>query len=311
MQPNLLKKLIISVYAIMVSCTYLLGQQDSFYLYPQGVPGAIRKNISEKITVNPQDGVTVTGNIQTPVLYVHLPEKPNGVSVLICPGGGYFVLAMDHEGHDIAKWFTQRGITSFVLKSRLPDDEFMTNKSIRPLQDAQQAIRLIRKNAVKWTIDPHKLGIMGFSAGGHLASTAGTHFTKQYGEIVDTTVSVRPDFMILAYPMISYQAGIYPGGMQNRLLGANPTQELVNAFSNELHVTPQTPPTFLILSGDDFLSPANSIVFFYALQKNKVPVELHVYEKGGHGYALSKKQRGHVEDWHKELEGWLKDRKLL
>lgn len=306
-----MKNFLLFVSAVIGCCNLLLAQQDSVYLYPQGVPGAIYKSIPEKVMVNPQDGVTVTSNIQKPVLYVHLPNKPNGAAVLICPGGGYFVLAMDHEGHNIAHWFNERGITAFVLKSRLPDEELMTSKEIRPLQDAQQALRMIRKGAAKWNIDPHKLGIMGFSAGGHLASTAGTHFSNQYGEIVDTTISVRPDFMILAYPMISYQPGIYPGGMQNRLLGANPTKELINAFSNELHVTPQTPPTFLILSADDFLSPANSIVFFNALQKNKVPVELHVYEKGGHGYALSKKQRGHVEDWHKELEGWLKDRKLL
>jgi len=306
-----MKKIIFLVLSMGLYVSFLTAQQDSLYLYPKGVPGAIYKAIPEKVTVNPQDGVTVTGNIQNPLLYVHLPKKPNGTSVLICPGGGYFVLAMDHEGHAIAKWFNERGITAFVLKSRLPDDELMTHKENRPLQDAQQALRIIRKGAVKWNIDPHKLGIMGFSAGGHLASTAGTHFSMRYGEIVDTSISVRPDFMILAYPMISYQPGIYPGGMQNRLLGSHPTKESVDAFSNELHVTPRTPPTFLVLSADDFLSPTNSIVFFNALQKNKVPVELHVYEKGGHGYALSKKQRGHVEDWDKELEGWLRDRKLL
>ncbi len=306
-----MKKIIFFLLSMGLYGSFLTAQQDSLYLYPKGVPGAIKKAIPEKVTVNPQDGVTVTGNIQKPVLYVHLPKKPNGTSVLICPGGGYFVLAMDHEGHSIAKWFNERGITAFVLKSRLPDDELMTHKEDRPLQDAQQALRIIRKGAAKWNIDPHKLGIMGFSAGGHLASTAGTHFSLQYGEIKDTSISVRPDFMILAYPMISYQPGIYPGGMQNRLLGSHPTKESVDGFSNELHVTPQTPPTFLVLSADDFLSPANSIVFFNALQKNKVPVELHVYEKGGHGYALSKKQRGHVEDWDRELDGWLRDRKLL
>ncbi len=287
------------------------AQYDSLYLYSNGVPGAIEKNIPEKVTVNPQDGVTVTGNIQKPLLYIHTPKKPNGTAVLICPGGGYFVLAMEHEGHSIARWFTERGITAFVLKNRLPDDALMTHKEARPLQDAQQALRIIRRNAATWNIDPDKLGIMGFSAGGHLASTAGTHFEMQYGEIVDTSISVRPDFMVLAYPMISYQPGIFPTGMQNRLLGDHPTKETVDAFSNELHVSPQTPPTFLVLSADDFLSPANSILFFNALQKNKVPVELHVYEKGGHGYALSKKQRGHVENWDKELEGWLRDRKLL
>ena len=301
------------LFFIGLSCfNHLLNaQKDSVYLYPHGVPGAIHKNIPEKVTVNPQDGVIVTGNIQHPLLYIHLPKKPNGSAVLICPGGGYFVLAMDHEGHDIAKWFTERGITAFVLKSRLPDDELMTQKSIRPLQDAQQALQIIRKHSAEWKIDTHKLGIMGFSAGGHLASTVATHFNKQYGEIVDTTVSIRPDFMILGYPMISYRQGIYPTGMENRLLGKQPSREELESFSNELQVTPQTPPAFIFLSADDFLAPANSIEFFTALLKNKVPVEMHIYEKGGHGYALSKKQRGHVEGWDKELEGWLKDRKLM
>jgi acetyl esterase/lipase len=289
----------------------LHAQYDSVFLYPQGVPGAVAKNIPEKVTVNPQDGVTVTGDVQKPVLYIHRAANPNGTAVLICPGGGYFVLAMDHEGHNIARWFTERGITAFVLKSRLPDDNLMTQKTIRPLQDAQQALRMIRINAAKWKIDANKLGIMGFSAGGHLASTAGTHFDKQVRETTDPNTSVRPDFMILGYPMISYRPGIYPGGFQNRLLGDNPSSVLVDEYSNELHVTAQTPPTFLFLSADDFLSPLNSISFFTALLQNKVPAELHVYEKGGHGYALSKKQRGHVEAWDKELEGWLKDRKLL
>ncbi len=304
-------KILLSLFLFCICENDLFGQFDSVQLYPNGVPGAILKNIPEKVTVNPQDGVTVTGNIQIPLLYIHTPKKPNGTAVLICPGGGYFVLAMDHEGHSIAKWFTDRGITAFVLKSRLPNDELMFNKSIRPLQDAQQALRYIRKNVSTWNIDTHKIGIMGFSAGGHLASTAGTHFAKQYGEMIDTSISVRPDFMILGYPMISYQEGIYPTGMENRLLGKNPLKQEIDLFSNELHVTPKTPPTFIFLSADDFLSPSNSISFFTALQKNKVPVELHIYEKGGHGYAMTKKQRGHVEQWDKEMEGWLKDRKLL
>ncbi|MBV9989530.1 MAG: alpha/beta hydrolase [Chitinophagaceae bacterium] len=289
----------------------LKAQYDSVWLYPQGVPGAIVKNIPEKVTVNPQDGVTITGDIQKPLLYIHRPAKPNGVAVLICPGGGYYVLAMDHEGHNIARWFTERGITAFVLKSRLPDDNLMTQKTIRPLQDAQQAMRIIRGNAARWKIDPSKLGIMGFSAGGHLASTVGTHFNKQVGEITDPKISVRPDFMILGYPMISYKPGNYPATAPNRLLGDKPSAALIEEYSNELHVTADTPPTFLFLSSDDFLSPMNSIGFFNALLQHKVPAELHVFEKGGHGYALSKKHRGHVEEWDRELEGWLRDRKLM
>lgn len=287
------------------------AQYDSVLLYPHGVPGAIVKNQPEKVTVNPQDGVTVTGDVQIPVLYIHRPAHPNGTAVLICPGGGYFVLAMDHEGHHIADWFTQRGITAFVLKSRLPNENFMTEKSIRPLQDAQRAMQLIRSNAAAWKIDPSRLGIMGFSAGGHLASTVATHFYKVVGEMPDNTISVRPDFQILLYPMISYQPGIMMAGMKNQLLGDNPSKSLIDEFSNELHVTANTPPAFISLANNDPLPPENSLVYYTALRKNKVPVELHIFETGGHGYALSKKQRGHVEQWDRELEGWLRDRKLL
>lgn len=287
------------------------AQYDSVLLYPHGVPGAIVKNQPEKVMVNPQDGVTVTGDVQIPVLYIHRPAHPNGTAVLICPGGGYFVLAMDHEGHHIADWFTQRGITAFVLKSRLPNENFMTEKSIRPLQDAQRAMQLIRSNAAAWKIDPSRLGIMGFSAGGHLASTVATHFDKVVGEMPDNAVSVRPDFQILLYPMISYQPGIMMAGMKNQLLGDNPSKSLIDEFSNELHVTANTPPAFISLANNDPLPPENSLVYYTALRKNKVPVELHIFETGGHGYALSKKQRGHVEQWDRELEGWLRDRKLL
>lgn len=289
------------------------AQYDSVLLYPNGVPGAILKAQPEKVTVNPQDGVTVTGDVQIPVLYIHRPAHPNGTAVLICPGGGYFVLAMDHEGHHIADWFTARGITAFVLKNRLPNENFMTEKSIRPLQDAQRAMQLIRSNAATWRIDPSRLGIMGFSAGGHLASTVATHFDHMVGETLDKdkTVSVRPDFQILLYPMISYQPGIMMAGMKNQLLGDHPSKTLVDEFSNELHVTANTPPAFIALANDDPLPPENSLVYFTALRKNKVPAELHIFETGGHGYALSKKQRGHVEQWDRELEGWLRDRKLL
>ncbi|NCT94909.1 MAG: alpha/beta hydrolase [Chitinophagaceae bacterium] len=283
---------------------------DSIPLYSGTVPGSIPSAIPERYFVNPDDGVTLVTDVQKPMLYIHSPAKPNGTAVLICPGGGYFALAMDHEGHQLAKWFNQRGITAFVLKSRLPNAALMTEPHMRPLQDAQQAMRLIRSNARGWRVVPDKIGIMGFSAGGHLAATVGTHFKEQVGEMTDATVSVRPDFMILAYPMISFMPAIYPPEWDNRLLGPKPSEERIRYFSNELHVTAETPPSFLLLAGDDFLSPQNSIVFYTALQQHKVPAELHIYEKGGHGFSLSKKQRGHVENWDQELDAWLKDRGL-
>ncbi len=288
------------------------AQQDSLLLYPDGVPGAIPLDIPEKVTVNPNDGVTITTDIQQPKLFVYRPQKPNGASVLICPGGGYYVLAIDHEGHQLAKWFIERGITAFVLKNRLPDERLMTEKHIRPLQDAQQAIRIIRKNAKKWNLDPNKVGIMGFSAGGHLAATAGTRFQKQVGEIIDHTISVRPNFMILIYPVISFRIGIDRlRGIQEKLLGKEANELLIDEYCLEKQVTSETPPTFIVYASDDALNPEHGIVFYRELQKNKVPAELHIYEKGGHGFSLSKKNRGHVETWDREMEGWLRDRKLI
>ncbi|SFE42980.1 alpha/beta hydrolase [Thermoflexibacter ruber] len=288
------------------------AQQDSLLLYPDGVPGAIPLNIPEKVTVNPNDGVTITTDIQQPKLFVYRPQKPNGASVLICPGGGYYVLAIDHEGHQLAKWFIERGVTAFVLKNRLPDERLMTEKHIRPLQDAQQALRIIRKNAKKWNLDTNKVGIMGFSAGGHLAATVGTRFQKQVGEITDNTLSVRPNFMILIYPLISFRIGTDRlKGIQDKLLGKEANELLIDEYCLDKQVTSETPPTFIVYASDDSLNPEHGIVFYRELQKNKVPAELHIYEKGGHGFSLSKKNRGHVEAWDREMEGWLRDRKLI
>ncbi|GAB4111333.1 MAG: alpha/beta hydrolase [Thermoflexibacter sp.] len=288
------------------------AQQDSLLLYPDGVPGAIPLDIPEKVTVNPNDGVTIITDIQQPKLFVYRPQKPNGASVLICPGGGYYVLAIDHEGHQLAKWFIERGITAFVLKNRLPDERLMTEKHIRPLQDAQQALRIIRKNAKKWNLDTNKVGIMGFSAGGHLAATAGTRFQKQVGEITDNTLSVRPNFMILIYPLISFRIGIDRlKGIQDKLLGKEANELLIDEYCLDKQVTSETPPTFIVYASDDALNPEHGIVFYRELQKNKIPAELHIYEKGGHGFSLSKKNRGHVEAWDREMEGWLRDRKLI
>ncbi len=292
----------------------VFAQQDSLLLYPNGVPGAIPQAIPEKIGINPDKfgGVETLTDVQNPMLYVYLPKKPNGTSVLICPGGGYFILAMRHEGHDLAKWFMARGVTAFVLKSRLPDERLMTEKHIRPLQDAQQALRIIRKNTAKWKIEPNKVGIMGFSAGGHLAVTAGTRFQTQVGEITDNTLSVRPDFMLLIYPLISFRIGEEAlKGIREKLLGAEASQTMIDDYSLEKQVSAETPPTFMIFTGDDFLNPEQGIVFYQALQKYKIPSEFHLYEKGGHGYGITKRNRGRVEGWDKEMEGWMRDRKLL
>ena len=197
------------------------------------------------------------------------------------------------------------------MKNRLPQDELFENAEIRPLQDAQQAFRIVRKNATKYGISPEKIGIMGFSAGGHLAATASTHFETQVGEILDTTVSVRPDFSLLIYPVITFNETVTHSGSRENLLGKTPTQEKIDLYSNDLHVMTNTPPTFLISTTDDFVSPENSILYFQACRKNNVPVEMHIYEKGGHGYALKKKGLGPVETWPARMEDWLRERKLM
>ena len=190
----------IVTFAFLLAFLSSQSQMDSMRLYPGAVPGRINNDIKET-WVWQKDSILIVSNVQDPILYIFKPAKPNGSSVIICPGGGYFILALDHEGFQLAKWYNERGITAFVLKNRLPDERMMTEKWMRPLQDVQQAFRIVRGQASKWKIDPNKIGLMGFSAGGHLASTGGTHFNNQVGEIKDLTVSVRPDFLVLIYPI--------------------------------------------------------------------------------------------------------------
>jgi len=286
------------------------AQDEAILLYPNGAPGFKAVQIQEDSKTT--DGITRVKDITQPALYLFKPkEKTSDAAVIICPGGGYTILAIDHEGYDIAKWFNERGITAFVLKYRLPQQNLFNNSEIRPLQDAQQAIRIVRGSAEKYGVSPNKLGIMGFSAGGHLASTLSTHFQIQVGEITNSTISVRPDFSLLIYPVISFSDSITHAGTRKNLLGANPSAEKIELYSNENHVTKETPPTFLISTTDDGVPAENSILYFLACKKNSVPVEMHIYEKGGHGYALKKKERGPVETWADRMEDWLKERKLM
>jgi acetyl esterase/lipase len=230
--------------------------------------------------------------------------------VVVCPGGGYTHLAMTHEGTDVAKWLNSLGITAFLLKYRLPSDETMVDKTIGPLQDAQRAIQLVRERASAWGVDGGKVGILGFSAGGHLASTAGTHFLQT---TIDNgaQVSLRPDFMVLLYPVISFSDSIGHMGSRESLIGKHPDPALILAYSNERQVTPQTPPTVIVHAEDDKTVPVqNSLSFYEALVKNGVPSELHVYPRGGHGWGLwnplSKDQwPDRLKEWM-EVNGWLK-----
>ena len=265
------------------------GQVSSMMLWPEGIPGFIlNPNYVEKSTV--VEGIyTRFEKVTSPALFIYLPPKESatGTAVLICPGGGYAGLAFNHEGYAIAKWLNDNGIAGIVLKYRLPSDLIMKDKSIGPLQDAQEAIRTIRRNAEKWNINPNKVGVIGFSAGGHLASTLSTHYAEKVYEPKDT-LSARPDFSILMYPVITMDSSFTHAGSRRNLIGEKPSADAVRRFSNELQVNGKTPPTFLVHSMDDKTVPVkNSIVYYEALVKYGIPSELHVFRKGGHGYGLA------------------------
>ncbi|WP_423146160.1 alpha/beta hydrolase [Rubrolithibacter danxiaensis] len=275
---------------LLIAGTYVNSfSQTVIPLYKGSIPNSIPTTDEEKSEIN-KDSVLIISKISRPQLSIYLPskEKATGAGVIICPGGGYWVEAAGHEGADVARKFNESGIAAFVLKYRIPSDETMINREIGALQDAQRAIQLVRENSVKWGVNKNRIGIMGFSAGGHLASTAGTHFNKEYIANPKHT-SLRPDFMILVYPVISFTDSIGHSGSAEQLLGKNPSPEKIKEYSNELQVTPKTPPTFLVHAKDDPLSVKNSLVFEKALKENQVPVELYLYEKGGHGYGMNNK----------------------
>jgi acetyl esterase/lipase len=249
----------------------------------------------------------------TLTIYPVDPEKATGAAVVVCPGGGYSGLAMDHEGKQVAEWMNARGVAAFVLKYRTASIK-KTPLLEAPMFDVQRAIRHVRANAGDYKIDAKKIGVMGFSAGGHLASTAATHFDNGKADATDATdkASCRPDFAILCYPVISMKTGTTHGGSRQNLIGAKPDDKLVDFFSNELQVTEATPPTFLFHTDEDkAVLPENSLLFYMALKKAKVPAEMHLYEKGHHGVGLAndpKWEKGvpNIRTWPERLEGWLK-----
>jgi acetyl esterase/lipase len=276
-------------------------------LYGDAIPNS-RPGKDEELSEPGKDpGHTSLSKVSRPTLTIFLPAKDmaNGTAVVICPGGGYSHLAIDHEGFEVAKRLNELGVAAFVLKYRLPSDSIMIDKTIGPLKDAQRAIQLVRQKAVAWGVDGGRIGIMGFSAGGHLASTAGTHFIKP---VIDNqeNISVRADFMILLYPVISFSDSIGHRGSRNNLIGPKPSADKIKEYSNELRVTPQTPPCFLVQAGDDHtVLVQNSIAFYEALQRNGVAAELHIYPKGGHGFGLHNTTT--KDQWFDRLKNWLDD----
>ena len=271
-------------------------------LYPGVVPNS--KPVPDQENSTFRDNVTRIALVSHPTLTIYKAPKPNGRSVIICPGGGYSILAFDKEGTRVAEVFNSWGITAFVLKYRIPNDAYCVDKSLAPLQDAQQAVRMVREHATEWDVDRNKVGIMGFSAGGHLASTAATHFDFKADPANTDSTSVRPDFAILLYPVVSFDTTFAHLGSRNNLIGKDPTQETTDFFSNEKQVTPNTPPVFLVHAGDDGAVPVeNSIRFYQACIKNKVPTEMHLYPKGGHGFGMY--NRTTTDDWMERLHHWM------
>lgn len=248
------------------------------------------------------------GNIEVPQYEVYLPdkEKANGAAALIFPGGGYSILAADHEGKAYAEWLTERGIAGIVVKYRVSGNAALGYQFPVPFLDARRAIRTVRANASTWNLDPSKIGVMGSSAGGHLASLCATRFADTFTEEGNDEIdkqNCRPDFAILIYPVISMSDALSHKGSRQNLLGKDPSPERIEKCSTEKAVTAQTPPVFLLSTSDDGVDCRNSLDFATACKANKVPVSLHLFESGGHGYGL--KGKGNLATWPLLLEQWL------
>lgn len=306
------KKLLFGLVLFLGLSINCFSQESAAFPLWDKIPGAVKNEVyKEEPRLDAQGNRTGVRKVSEPTLIPFLVENKSAknAAVIICPGGGYALLSIDKEGINVAKWFNSIGVSAFVLKYRLPSDDIMKDKTVGPLQDAQEAIRTLRRNADKWNLDANKIGIMGFSAGGHLASTASTHYLdKVYDAKGD--ISARPDFSMLIYPVISMENGITHNGSKESLLGKTASADLIAKYSNEKLVDEKTPPTFLVHATDDGAVPVeNSINYYLALKKNKVPAEMHLYQNGGHGFGLGTK--GTHTDWSASLEHWLVANKII
>ncbi len=300
----------LKIFATMIFLPLMMTAQDTILpLWPSDkIPNRIANDEKEERLV--QDILRIA-KVQVPTIEVYLPAKKNatGQAVLIFPGGGYGILAYDWEGTDIAKFLNGKGIAGIVVKYRLPSSTSQTTKHEVPLIDAQRSIRLVRGMAGQLNIDPAKIGIMGFSAGGHLASTLGTHYQENVYKALDASdaLSARPDFMALIYPVITFGQTVTHKGSQYNLLGEHAPAGLIDRFSNEKQVSAETPPTFLVHAMDDSGVPVeNSLAFYKALKDQGVPATMHLYPKGGHGFSLARHDT-HLRGWTERLVEWMED----
>lgn len=282
-----MKKILFLSFLFMTTMLYA-QKPIEIPLWPNGAPNSNGLSGTEEDL----DGGRVA-NVVNPSITVYPAAKPNGLAIIMCPGGGYARLSMNNEGHDMASWINAMGITYVVLKYRMPNGHYEV-----PLSDAEQAIRLVREHAAEWGINPQRVGIMGASAGGHLAASLATLYSSD---------KTRPDFQILFYPVISMTKGITHAGSRENLIGANPSQELEQKYSLERQVSPRSPQAFIMLSSDDGgVPPINGIGYFLALRDQKVPASLHAYPTGGHGWGF-RDNFTYKRQWTGELEKWLHD----
>ena len=288
------KRIATLVIFILFASNWCLAEPTTQLLWPDGAPGATGTEDKDKPTL---------------ISYPAPADNNSGAAIVVCPGGGYGGLAMGHEGHDIGKWLNEHGVSAFICNYRHNGKGY---QHPAPIHDAQRAIRIVRSNASKWSVDPKKIGVLGFSAGGHLASTVATHFNRTppvNDEI--SKASCRPDFAVLCYPVIVFDQEHTHRGSQRNLIGESASNDLIESLSNEKQVTKETPPTFMFHTNEDRgVPPENSVAFYMALRKAGVPAELHIYEKGRHGLGLAHDHIG-TRQWGDACISWLKNRQML
>ncbi|WP_298493833.1 alpha/beta hydrolase [uncultured Algibacter sp.] len=302
------------LYIKLLLCCFILfnstkGYNQELKLWEYAIPGEIKSKDYKEVLQIENGTVLRAKQVTNPTLTIFKPQLPNGTAILIIPGGGYHHVTINKEGAKVAEWLNTLGITAFVLKYRLPSDVIMKDKSIGPLQDAQKAIRYIKHNSEAFQLKTDKIGVLGFSAGGHLAAMVSTQFNKKVYKETDS-ISAKPDFSILIYPVISMKDSLTHQGSKRNLLGETPSKEKVEIFSNETQVTALTPKTFLVHATDDkSVSVENSIRYYLALKKHNVSAEMHIYENGGHGFGLGIKNTSQF--WVNDCTHWLKFNGLI